>query len=139
MRLTTVEVFNIVWDWVRNSPLGTIVPTMYPGKHPDVTHTNQLSGEFIVIKSLTNTLGEMQVATVNVNIYVPDNTPSINKVEQRYPNMKRLGELTKVAYGSLQGFPVNSRMFFDLSTETIISDEDIPYSFANIKVTLKSF
>lgn len=139
MRLTTIEVFNIVWDWVRNSPLYSVVPKMYPHKHPDATPTTPLEGEFIVINTLSNATGDMQVASVNVNIYVPDDTPSINKVEQRFPNTTRLGELTKVAYGSLQGFPINGRMFFDLSEENIISEEAIPYSFSNIKVTLKSY
>lgn len=137
--LTTTEVFNIVWDWVCCSPLYAVVPKMYPYKYPDVSPVNPLNGEFIVINTLSNSAGDTQVATVNVNIYVPDETPSINKVEQRFPNRKRLGELTKIAYGSLQGFPVSERWFFDVSSEQIISEEDIPYSFSNIKVTLKRF
>ena len=139
MRLTTAEVFDIVWDWVRSSPLYTVVPVMYPYKFPEVTPTNPLKGEFLVINTLTNVVGDTQVATVNVNIYVPDETPTVNKVKQRFPNHKRLKELTKVAYGSLQGVPASGRMFFDLSSETLISEEEIPYSLANIKVTLKKY
>lgn len=139
MRLTSAEVFSIVWDWIQYSPLHAEVPTMYPDKHPDATPTSPLTGEFIVVNSLTNVLGDMQVATVNVNIYVPDDTPTINKVEQRYPNKTRLKELTKIAYGSLQGYPITERWFFDVSSENIISEQGIPYSFANIKITFKKF
>lgn len=139
MNLTSSEVFGIVWDWIQCSPLYAVIPTMYQYKHPDSTPASPLKGEFIVVNSLTNVLGDSQIATVNVNIYVPDETPTINKSEQRFPNGKRLGELTKIAYGSLQGFPVSKRWFFDISSENIISEEEIPYSFANLKVTLKKF
>lgn len=137
--LTSLEVFDIIWGWLKASPLCRIVPTMYPYKYPDVTPDNPLSGEFLVVKPLTNVTGDSQVATVNVNIYVPDDTPSIHRVEQRYPKIKRLSELTKVAYGSLQGFPVSERWFFDVSDENVFSEDDIPYSFSNIRVTLKRF
>ena len=66
MNLTSTEIFKLVWDRIRDSPFGKYVPTMYADHYP-----NNPSGEFIVVNSLSNVVGDSQVATVNVNIYVP--------------------------------------------------------------------
>lgn len=131
MTLTSTEIFDIVWGYIRKSPLAEAVPTMYADHYP-----NKPSGEFIVVTSLTNDIGDLQVATVNVNIYAPDTTPTIGKEEQRYPNRKRLNELTRIAFEALEGYPTNERWYFDVSDETLISEEGISYSFSNIQVKL---
>lgn len=131
MALTSTEIFDIVWGYIRKSPLAEAVPTMYADHYP-----NKPSGEFIVVTSLTNAIGDLQVATVNVNIYVPDTTPTIGRGEQRYPNRKRLNELTRIAFEALEGYPTNERWYFDVSDETLISEEGIAYSFSNIQVKL---
>lgn len=131
MTLTSTEIFDIVWGYIRKSPLAEAVPTMYADHYP-----NKPSGEFIVVTSLTNAIGEVQVATLNVNIYVPDTTPTIDREEQRYPNRKRLNELTRIAFETLEGYPTNERWYFDANDETLISEEGIPYSFSNIQVKL---
>ena len=138
MRLTTTEIFSLVWDQVRGSALGQAVPQMYADHYPTFGK-DDLSGEFIVLTSLTNVMGDEQVATVNVNIYVPDTTPTLSGVEQRYMNRRRLSELTRIAYESIGHYPADERYFFDTSDETLISEEEIPYSFANIKVKLKKY
>ena len=134
MNLTSTEIFKLVWDRIRDSPLVKAVPTMYADHYP-----NNPSGEFIVVNSLSNVVGDSQVATVNVNIYVPDNTPTINREEQRFPNRNRLNELTRIAFDSLGNYPIDERWFFDVSDETLISEEDISYTFSNIKVKLKKY
>ena len=139
MTLTSLEIINILREWIANSDLGDIVPTIYVDHYPQMPSNRTSKGEFIVLNSLTNAIGDGQVATVNVNIFVPDLTPRINAVAQRYPNEARLAELTRIAYKVLQGYPVSERWYFDVSSETVLSDRDMPYSFANIKVTLKSF
>ena len=138
MKLTATEIFTIVWDQVRNSNLAKEVPTMYADHYPTVG-MDDLQGEFLVLTSLTNVIEDIQVATVNVNIYVPDTTPTLSGMEQRYMNRKRLSELTRIAYDCLSNYPVDQRYFFDISDETLISEQEIPYSFANIKVKLKKF
>lgn len=138
MKLTTTEIFALVWDQIRGSALAEAVPTMYADHYPTVG-MDDLQGEFLVLTSLSNVIEDMQVATVNVNIYVPDNTPTVSGMEQRYPNRKRLSDLTRLAFDSIRRYPVDERYFFDISDETILSEEDIPYSFANIKVKLIKF
>ena len=122
MNLTSTEIFKLVWDRIRDSLLGKTVPMMYADHYP-----NNPSGEFIVVGSLSNVVGDSQVATVNVNIYVPDTTPTIGREEQRYP------------FDSLGYYPINERWFFDVSDETLISEEGISYTFSNLKVKLKKY
>lgn len=137
--LTSFDIFDIIWNWIKGSSLTDEVPTMYPDHYPTSPSNRSLKGEFIVVTSLSNSIGDGQVATVNVNIYVPDRTLRENAVTQRYPNRERLSLLSRIASKALQGYPVSERWFFNVSSETIISEEDIPYSFSNIKVTLKHF
>lgn len=137
-RMTSAQILSLVWEWVRTTPLYDAVPTMYLDHFPTGA-ANKLSGEFIVLTALSNTIGEQQVATVNVNIYVPDTTPRINKEEQRYPDNNRLAELTQVAYDALRCYPLDGRYFFDILNEALISEGDIPYTFSNIKVQLKNY
>lgn len=131
MNLTSTEIFKLVWSRIRDSQLGAAVPVMYADHYP-----NNPSGEFLVLTSLTNVLEDLQVATVNVNIYVPDDTPTINREEQRFPNRNRLNELTRIAFDSLGHYPADERWFFDVSNETLISEENTSYTFSNIKVKL---
>lgn len=134
MNLTSAEIFKFVWNRIRDSPLNQAVPTMYADHYP-----NNPSGEFIIVNSLSNVVGDSQVATVNVNIYVPDTTPTIGREEQRYPDRNRLNELTRTAFDSLGHYPANERWFFDVSDETLISEESISYTFSNIKIKLKKY
>ena len=134
MNLTSAEIFKFVWNRIRDSPLSQAVPTMYADHYP-----NNPSGEFIVVNSLSNVVGDSQVATVNVNIYVPDTTPTIGREEQRYPDRNRLNELTRTAFDSLGHYPANERWFFDVSDETLISEESISYTFSIIKIKLKKY
>ena len=139
MNLTSAEIFNIVFNWVQSSALKEAVPNIYADHSPQYPSNRNIKGEFIVINTLSNAIGEGQVATLNVNIYVPDLTPRENAVAQRFPNRERLSELTRIAYEVLQGYPATERWYFDVSSENIINDREIPYSFSNIKVTLKRY
>lgn len=139
MKLTTAEIFTIIWNKVKGSILAEKIPVMYADHFPQQTSLSSLHNEFIVMTSLSNVSADTQIAVVNVNIYVLDATPTINGEEQRYPDRKRLAELTKIAYDVLKVYPTDERYFFDVSEETILSEEDIPYSFSNIKVQLKNY
>lgn len=133
--LTSGEIFAIVWEWIRLSPLAGAVPTMYPDRYPP-----DVEGEFIVVNILSNTCGGDQTATVNVNVYVPDRTPSFGTVQaQRYPDRARLAELSRIACDSLCGYPGDERWLFDVSNESLISEEGIFYTFSNIKIKFRKF
>lgn len=134
MNLTTNEIFEIVIDRILSTDLGRELPVLYRHHYP-----SNPTGEFIVVTTLDNTMGDMQLASVNVNIYVPDSTPTIGREEQRYPDDVRLKQLSKIAYGSLACYPLNERWFFDVEDEALISEENISYTFSNIKIKLKRY
>lgn len=138
-KLTSNDIFNIVWSSLRNSRLGVEVPTMYADHFPVSTSNKKLTGEFIVVSPLSNVVGDIQVATVNINIYAPDVTPTIDRSEQRYPDRRRLGQLSTLAYEALSVYPPHSRYYFDVQSETLLSEPEFPYSFVNIKVELKKY
>lgn len=134
MNLTTSEILDMVITRIRETELGKAVPVLYRHHYP-----NNPSGEFIVVTTLDNTAGGLQVASVNVNIYIPDSTPTIGREEQRFPNDGRLKELSRIAYESLDCYPLNDRWFFYVENEAIISEENISYTFSNIKIKLKRY
>lgn len=138
-KLTSAEIFDIIWNAVRGSRLHAEVPMMYADHYPVSANNEKMSGEFIVISQISNAIGDIQVSTVNVNIYTPDSTPSINRSEQRYPNRKRLGELALLAYEALSKSPLDERYTFEVQSETVISERELPYSFLNVKVQLKNY
>ena len=134
MNLTTSEILDMVITRIRGTELGKAVPVLYRRHYP-----NNPTGEFIVVTTLDNTEGGLQVASVNVNIYVPDTTPTIGREEQRYPDDTRLKRLSQIAYKSLACYPLNERWFFDVEDEALISEENISYTFSNIKIKLKRY
>lgn len=139
MNLTSAEILKLIKDWIKASPLAKAVPTIYENHYPRQALNKGVMGEFIVINVLSNATGDGQSATVNVNIYVPDDTTRIRSIEQRFPDTTRLAKLSRIAYEALKGYPVTERWWFDVSSETIIKEEGIPYSFSNIRVSLKRF
>lgn len=89
------------------------------------------TGEYVVINTIGNQITGTQVATVNVNIYVPDQKVTINGVAQRVSNETRLRALSEVAIKEVSTF--SGRRFFDVTAEDVIEEEEIEYSFVNIK------
>lgn len=139
MSLTSLEIYSIVEEWVKSSPLGDEVHNIYEDDYPKTPSNRSIKGEFIVINVLTNAIEDEQVSTVNINLYVPDVSKRMNAVAQRQPDIPRLKELTRIAYDSLKGYPAFERWYFDVSSEIILREEGIPYSFASIKLTFKKY
>lgn len=132
--LSTADILQIIYSHLRSSQLAQEV-----GEIRKYKFYNNPQGEFIVIAPLANAMNNMQVATVNVNIYVPDLTPTVGGEEQRYPNDTRLRELSDMAIEGLKGYKSDRRFFFRPESETIITEENISYSFSNIKVKLINY
>ena len=62
------------------------------------------SGEYVVVGTIGNTLIGEQVATVNVNIYVPDKLLTINGVSQRVRDNARIDSLTESLLGVIDNY-----------------------------------
>lgn len=132
MTLSTTEILQIIYDTLMNSALGIQVPIIYKYKH-----ILNPSGEFIVVMPLANEINNSQVAVVNVNLYVPDKIETVNKKTQRFPNDERLKELTRLAMEALEaGYRTKERYWFRITSENIISEDNMSYSFVNLKVEL---
>ena len=132
--LSNMEIGTLVWERIKGSRLVEAVNSIHWHHHPD-----NPAGEFIVIWPLASSTGDIQIGYVNVNIYVPDKMPTVGGQKQRAPEIGRLKELSALAYDALKSFPLNERWFFDVAEETLISESDLPYTFANYEVKLKKY
>ena len=126
--LSSADIVDIIYTHIRTSELAKEVPTLYKYKH----FLNP-SGEFIVVAPLVNVINNSQIANVNVNIYVPDETPTLDRKEQRYPNDERLKFLSDLAIKTLKGYPSDKRYFFRVDSESITSEENMSYSFVTLR------
>lgn len=131
--LTTSDILQLVYSRLRDSELGKKVPAIYKYKY----FLNP-TGEFIVVTPLANAINDSQIATINVNIYIPDRKPTIGREKQREPNDARINELAKLAIDALKWYDTGERYFFRVEAEAIISEESIDYSFSNIKVKFQN-
>jgi hypothetical protein len=96
------------------------------------------TGEFIVIGTIGNTLIGEQVATVNVNVYVPDNRMTINGISQRVRNRSRIETLTTTLLGVIDNYTSGERYRYYKEACNVFSEEEIDYSFVNIRLTFKN-
>ncbi len=100
------------------------------------------SGEYIVVGTIGNSLIGEQVATVNVNIYVPDKLLTINGVSQRVRDNARIDSLTESLLGVIDNYTgKNSEggwYRYYKTNHSVLSEEEINYSFSNIQLTFKN-
>ena len=100
------------------------------------------SGEYVVVGTIGNTLIGEQVATVNVNIYVPDKLLTINGVSQRVRDNARIDTITESLLSVIDNYTgENSEggwYRYYKTNQSVISEEDIDYSFSNIQLTFKN-
>lgn len=100
------------------------------------------SGEYVVVGTIGNTLIGEQVATVNVNIYVPDKLLTINGVSQRVRDNARIDTITEGLLSVIDNYTgENSEggwYRYYKTNQSVISEEDINYSFSNIQLTFKN-
>ena len=100
------------------------------------------SGEYIVVGTIGNMLIGEQVATVNVNIYVPDKLLTINGVSQRVRDNARIDSLTESLLGVIDNYTgENSEggwYRYYKTNQSVLSEEEINYSFSNIQLTFKN-
>ena len=100
------------------------------------------SGEYLVVGTIGNSLIGEQVATVNVNIYVPDKLLTINGVSQRVRDNARIDSLTESLLGVIDNYTrKNSEggwYRYYKTNQSVLSEEEINYSFSNIQLTFKN-
>ena len=91
------------------------------------------SGEYIVVGTIGNSLIGEQVATVNVNIYVPDKLLTINGVSQRVRDNARNRQPYRIASRcdrQLHGENSEGGWYrYYKTNQSVLSEEEINYSF----------
>lgn len=115
MRKTNDEISTAIYKYVKNSLLGqSITGTIYNGEDRDLNSTT----EDIVVKVLSNQTSELQMAYVNVNVYVQcyyDNG-MYRKNDERLPLLERL------SMDSLEVFRAGDARVVIESQTTMLSD-----------------
>lgn len=126
---TTLDLVDVTWDRLNSSSLKTaITGKIYKYRRPVNSNV-----EDVVINSLPVTNEQLQRAVVNVNVFVPDVTISVNGNQDKVPNHVRLKQLAQTATSEL-----NDRLIGDYSWEvqqqTVLEDEESQQHFVNIRL-----
>ncbi len=90
--------------------------------------------EDIVINTIDSTQAYLpQIATSNVNIYVPDSTKNINGKNQMTMNKTRLNAITKIVLRILREAHIDGLALIPVG-QTTLSEPDIDQHFVNIRI-----
>lgn len=128
---TSFDIDKIVFDILSNSVKRVISGSVYyQNDRPDCS-----MDEDIVVNTISSTQDCLpQIATSNINIYVPDVRRNIKGVEQLKPNHKRLSELTKKVLEELRVANVTG-LLFTPEGQTILQEKGANQHFSNIRIT----
>ena len=132
---STFDIIDILHGIVKVSALETAVNgDLY--KNNDRPDNSIL--EDIVINCLPASGAQLQTATVNVNIYVPDLMIKIGGKNQYKSNFIRLKTLATLAITLLEEIAMPG-YHIEIVNQSIISEELIHQHFINIRLEYKSF
>lgn len=128
---TSFDIDEIVFDILSKSVRQIISGSVfYQNDRPDGS-----MDEDIVVNTISSTQDCLpQIATSNINIYVPDVRRNIKGVEQLKPNHKRLSELTGIVLGVLRSANVDG-LLFTPEGQTILQEKSAKLHFSNIRIT----
>ena len=75
-----------------------------------------------------------QIATSNVNVYVPDMTVRIDGKEQKKPNHKRLAELSRLVLGVLRSANIEGMKLIP-ENQSVLAETNVSQHFCNIRIS----
>lgn len=102
---------------------------IYLGSRPDNSRQEDL-----VINTINVTQEYLpQIATSNINIYVPDRVISINGVSQRVENRARLRLLTEATLHAIREFRI-SGLSVTVESQMTLQEAEISQHFTNIRI-----
>lgn len=130
--LTSFDLDLIVWQALNASK--ELKATLKGGIYRQGDRPDDSTQEDIVINTISVTQDtHPQLATSNVNIYVPDRQVRIQGREQYKGNHPRLFELVPLVLGALRGTRVKGLCIIPES-QTIIPERDVRQHFCNIRL-----
>ena len=132
--ISTFDIIDVLYGIVNVSSLRTAINgNMYKNNdRPDKS-----GNEDIVINCLPTSGHQMQTATVNVNIYVPDTLIKISGVNQYKSNFTRLKTLSTLAISllieiAMPGYHIR------IVNQGVINEDIIHQHFINIRLEFKT-
>lgn len=129
---STSELINLIYGIVKDSALADeITGTIYKRIRPNGSLT-----EDIVINCLPTGNANVQDATVNLNIYVPDLESKSNSTNQFLPDTKRIEELESIANTVFTDVNA-SGYWFDVQFISVIQESEINQHFINVRLNIK--
>jgi hypothetical protein len=133
--ISTFDIIDILHGIVKVSALKTAVNGgLY--KNNDRPDNSKL--EDIVINCLPASGAQLQTATVNVNIYVPDLMIKIDGKNQYKSNFTRLKTLTTLGITLLREIAMPGYII-EIVNQSTIREELIHQHFINIRLEFKTF
>jgi len=135
--ISTLDILDIVYAKLAASDLliGTSNPVS--GELYKITRPQGSNSEDVVINCLPVTSDYLQLATVNVNIYVPDLHTEYNSIQQYLPDLARLDSLAAMAITALQGV-YEAGYFFYIASQVVYAEEATHEHFINLRIEFKN-
>ncbi len=134
--ITTLDIIQIIYDKLIASELvGTT--NGISGEVYKLVRCMDTSKEDVVINCLPVTNDVLQLATVNVNIYVPDLYATAGGIQQYLPDTSRMDALAALAVAAL--IDVNTPgYFYDIASQVVYPEGAIHQHFINLRIEFKN-
>jgi carbohydrate-selective porin OprB len=130
---TGSDIIDIIWKQVAASDLkGQLSGGIYKVRRP----ANSVK-EDAVINTLPVTGNQVQRATVNLNIYVPDVTLAIGGITQQQPNHARLTLLAEKAAAAINTKIAGGMIIWAGTISGPLAEPEANAHFVNIRVEVK--
>jgi len=132
--ISPLDAIDSIYTLLKASQLkNAVTGDLYKVQRPDDSKK-----EDIVINALPVTPGDINLCTVNVNVYVNDMQVSINGKPQQQPDFQRLKQLADLGKMSLLEY--SSQVFkFDIANIGLIREESINQHFLNFRLEYGAF
>ena len=127
---TSMELEDLMTDIIKTRMAGVISGSVYNDDRP----VNS-KDEDITVNVLAGRLGQKQLTTINVNIYVPDEW----KQKRYVKNRKRLNFLTKIVLELFMNYHKDACKITKKSQrDYAVEDENIKQHFSHIKFLIEN-
>ena len=135
--ISTLDIIQIIYDELSDSDLVIGTKNGISGELYKLTRPMGLYKEDVVINCLPVTNDVLQLATVNVNIYVPDLHATTGTIQQYLPDLVRLNTLAALAITALNGIYMPG-YFFYIASQVVYPEEATHEHFINLRIEFKS-
>ncbi len=134
--ITTLDIIDIIYANLAESDLiGTTLSIT--GEIYKLVRPMDADQEDIVINCLPVTNNLLQLATVNVNIYVPDFHATVSGTQQYLPDLARLDTLAAMAITALDNINMPGYYFY-VASQVVYNEEAIHQHFINIRIEFRN-